>query len=156
MVKLRVPGDLISSPNYIRNYLPFLRQIPWLCSAAIFQSVKCLDTSTVLRYKEEKHSCPHVARCAHKDSCVLKFRPKLMAKQSLRCFIAFWTASLLVQQQYLWALFYKPFISPIRYFLLVLAYGFSSLSKFVTMFIAKWKSITGALKKKEKKKRKNR
>lgn len=51
-------------------------------------------------------------------------------------------------------LFYKPFICPIRYFLLVLAYGFSSLSKFVTMFIAKWKSITGALKKGERRKEK--
>lgn len=54
-------------------------------------------------------------------------------------------ASVLVQEWYFWALSLQaPW-----YFLLLLAHSFSSLSKFVTMFIAKWKSITRALKKKK-------
>lgn len=60
MVKLGVSGEFISSPNYIRNYLSFLRQISWLHSATIFQSVKCLDTFKALRCTDKKHYCHHM------------------------------------------------------------------------------------------------
>lgn len=108
MVKLRVSGDLISSPNYIRNYLCFLRQIPWLRSATIFQSVKCLDISKAEMHRWKtllsSHGTIHSWRFMH---------AKLLTEvdgQSLQCFITFWIASLLVQQQYLWTLY---FMSPV-------------------------------------------
>lgn len=104
MVKLRVSGDLISSPNYIRNYLCFLKQIPWLRSATVSKTFRHLQSTEMHRWEILLSSRGVIPSPRYMHA-------KLLTEadgQSLWCFITLWIASLLVQQQYLWTLFYEP------------------------------------------------